>query len=123
LSSADSVPSFSNDTVDLSSADSVPSFSTDTVDLSSADSVQSHIADQCLSHAHQSLAIEWKPWHALDLLSGGRIGFHVDHLEYSGEWIGGLCLLSSAVMQFRHHQYPERQASALLPRRCFYLQR
>jgi hypothetical protein len=42
------------------------------------------------------------PVHVLDLEAGGRIGKHVDHVEYSGEAIVGLSLLADATMTLHH---------------------
>mmetsp|Transcript_495 Transcript_495/g.1417 ORF Transcript_495/g.1417 Transcript_495/m.1417 type:complete len:227 (+) Transcript_495:114-794(+) len=65
---------------------------------------------------------ELLPVHVLDLEAHGEISRHVDHVEYSGESIVGLSLLSHAVMLLQH----EAETAAfelLLPRRSLYVLR
>ena len=58
--------------------------------------------------------------HVLDLLPEGSIGRHVDHVEYSGQYILGLSLASHAVMRLLH-QSSDSACELLLPRRSLYL--
>lgn len=70
--------------------------------------------------------IQWKPLHVLDLSPRGHIGPHLDHVEYSGSLIAGLCLHSTAVMRFERADAQKGQGTkfvrVLLPQRCLYLQ-
>eukprot|EP00050_Salpingoeca_kvevrii_P020551 m.99882 g.99882 ORF g.99882 m.99882 type:complete len:246 (-) comp8913_c0_seq2:118-855(-) len=59
--------------------------------------------------------------HILDLAAGGEILPHVDSKEYVGEYVCGISLLSSAIMQFRNHD--AGVASALVQRRSLYVMR
>jgi hypothetical protein len=69
--------------------------------------------------------------HVLDLAATGVIAHHVDSWKFSGGLVGGLCLLSDAVMSLapdpehwpRGAALPppeQREARLLLPRRCLY---
>ncbi len=60
------------------------------------------------------------PVHLLDLEPEGTIDDHVDHVEYSGSHIAGLCLLSHAVMTLRHSETGSA-VDLLLPRRSLYV--
>lgn len=84
-----------------------------------------HIRHRMISATglNEPSSINWKPFHALDLGDRGSIGKHVDHIEYSGRVISGLCLLSQAVVRFRAKDQPDHYADVLLPQKCFYVQR
>ncbi|KAJ1343708.1 hypothetical protein BSLG_001689 [Batrachochytrium salamandrivorans] len=71
-----------------------------------------------------SRQVKWSPPHLLDMRDGhSGIRAHVDYVEASGSVIGGLCLLSPAVVVFRNQNDPERDYfKALLPARCLYMQ-
>jgi hypothetical protein len=62
------------------------------------------------------------PVHLLDLAADGAIGRHVDHVEYSGESIVGLSLLSHATMVL-HHEATDAWLPLSLPRRSLYVLR
>ncbi|KAJ3333374.1 Alpha-ketoglutarate-dependent dioxygenase alkB 7, mitochondrial [Blyttiomyces sp. JEL0837] len=66
----------------------------------------------------------WISPHILELREGDSgIGAHVDNVQASGDIVAGLCLLSPAVMIFRHTQNQDSYFSALLPPGCMYFQR
>ena len=56
------------------------------------------------------------PVHILDLQPDGAISKHVDHVEYSGDAIVGLSLLSSAVMTLHHEPRGYHDVPAAPPR-------
>lgn len=58
-------------------------------------------------------------FHALDLHQEGDIRDHVDHVEYSGHYVVGLCLLTDAVMTLKHTSNGD-VARVYLPRRALY---
>ena len=60
------------------------------------------------------------PVHVLELQPTGRIGRHVDSLEYSGEHVVGLSLLSHAVMRLEQEERDGARLELLLPRRSMY---
>ncbi|KAJ1981597.1 hypothetical protein H4R35_000641 [Dimargaris xerosporica] len=64
----------------------------------------------------------WLPVHILDLHAKGAILAHVDNIEFSGQFVCGLCLLSPTVMKFCHTQDPDCYVKVLLPARCLYVQ-
>ncbi|KAJ3265381.1 Alpha-ketoglutarate-dependent dioxygenase alkB 7, mitochondrial [Chytriomyces hyalinus] len=65
----------------------------------------------------------WLSPHVLDLRDGNSgIGAHVDHKSAFGDVIAGLCLISPAVMRFRHIEEPAAVFDVLLPPGCMYIQ-
>ncbi|PVV00518.1 hypothetical protein BB560_005099 [Smittium megazygosporum] len=62
----------------------------------------------------------WLSPHILDLNAGGTIKAHVDNPNYSGLYVGGLCLLSTAVSTFRHVSDPKISCNVLLRPRTLY---
>ena len=56
------------------------------------------------------------PVHILDLQPDGAISKHVDHVDYSGDSIVGLSLLSSAVMTLHHEPRGYHDVPATPPR-------
>lgn len=62
------------------------------------------------------------PLHILDLAQDGAIGPHLDHLDYSGNIIGALSLLSDRIIRFHHVKNTQDEFEMLVPRRSFYLQ-
>ncbi|KAF0484142.1 DnaJ-domain-containing protein [Gigaspora margarita] len=67
--------------------------------------------------------IEWLPVHILDLSETGGIKPHIDNVDYSGNIVAGICLLSSTVMIFRHKDDKNCNFSVLLEPGCLYIQR
>ncbi|XJO74818.1 hypothetical protein BDV3_005581 [Batrachochytrium dendrobatidis] len=67
---------------------------------------------------------KWTPPHVLDMRDGNSgIRAHVDFVESSGDVIGGLCLISPAVIIFRNVKNPDRDYFKLfVPARCLYMQ-
>ncbi|CAG8638089.1 10923_t:CDS:2 [Acaulospora morrowiae] len=65
----------------------------------------------------------WLPAHILDLSESGGIQAHIDHVEYSGNIVAGVCLSSSAVMFLRHQDNSQFYFSVLLEPGCLYIQR
>ncbi|PVU98747.1 hypothetical protein BB559_001318 [Furculomyces boomerangus] len=62
----------------------------------------------------------WIPPHVLDLHEEGSIRAHVDNPEYSGLYVGGLCLLGKAISTFRNVNDPEIKVDLLLPPKSLY---
>ncbi|CAI2176755.1 17797_t:CDS:2 [Funneliformis geosporum] len=68
--------------------------------------------------------INWLPIHILELAESiGGIKPHVDNVEYSGNIVAGICLISPTVMILRHVNNPECKFSVLLEPGCLYIQR
>ncbi|CAB4401085.1 unnamed protein product [Rhizophagus irregularis] len=68
--------------------------------------------------------IKWLPIHILELAESiGGIKPHVDNIEYSGNIVVGICLISPTVMILRHINNPECKFSVLLEPGCLYVQR
>ncbi|KAJ3413058.1 hypothetical protein HDV05_008579 [Chytridiales sp. JEL 0842] len=77
-----------------------------------------------LTSAGLSAVPHWLAPHILELRDGNSgIGPHVDHLQAMGDTIAGLCLISDAVMIFRHVKLKDIYFSVLLPKGCWYMQR
>lgn len=64
------------------------------------------------------------PVHVLDLKAGpeGHIRHHIDHVDYSGEKIGGLSLGSAAIMSLRHRSQGDEVHMLLRARSLYCLQ-
>ncbi|GBB86132.1 hypothetical protein RclHR1_01260003 [Rhizophagus clarus] len=68
--------------------------------------------------------IKWLPIHILELAESiGGIKPHVDNIEYSGNIVVGICLISPTVMVLRHINNPGCKFSVLLEPGCLYIQR
>ncbi|KAJ1569125.1 Alpha-ketoglutarate-dependent dioxygenase alkB 7, mitochondrial, partial [Cladochytrium tenue] len=67
---------------------------------------------------------DWLDPHLLELRDGNSgIGAHVDNLQASGQVIAGMCLLSPAVLVFRHAQQRDSAFSVLAEPGTLYMQR
>lgn len=91
--------------------------------LRSWSSASRSLFDRVASLAALPSGAELLPVHVLDLEAHGEISRHVDHVEYSGESIVGLSLLSHAVMLLQHEADPAAAFDLLLPRRSLYVLR
>ncbi|CAG8433552.1 6299_t:CDS:2 [Diversispora eburnea] len=58
--------------------------------------------------------LRWLPVHLLELANYGGIKAHIDNVEYSGNIVAGVCLMSSIVMRLRHKDNPQFYFDALL---------
>jgi alkylated DNA repair protein alkB family protein 7 len=67
--------------------------------------------------------VSWLPVHAIDLSADGFISKHVDSIKFSGEFVAGLSLLSSAVMRLTNTKDPSDVVDMLLPPRSLYILR
>ena len=65
--------------------------------------------------------MEWLPVHAIELEADGEIRPHVDSVKFSGGFVAGLSLLSSAVMTLEHSDTRSQIARMLLPPRSLYV--
>ena len=75
---------------------------------------------QEIVHRTMPRGVKILPVHILDLLPEGSIASHIDHIEYSGEYIVGLSLNSHAVMTLQHKNL-DAAFDLLLPRRSLYV--
>ena len=85
------------------------------------------LPSQILQRLVRKVNLEHEQWttpHVLDLKDAqSGIKAHVDHTTASGSIIMGICLLSPAVMIFRHVKDPSSYFQVLLEPNCAYIQR
>lgn len=94
-----------------------------------AEMVMERVRDKAQAFSGAEAKLKWLPPHLLELAPGrGCIHYHVDHVEYSGSLISGLCLSSARLLQLREEKKEERRDAkkevlVYLPPRSLYLQR